>query len=152
MIEIAHGVAYTVVALLLLTGGGNWACRQMFVLSGLKGVADGKDGDGRDENGQGGAQAAGWIIGWLERLLLAIGILSRSWEIIAAVIALKTVARFKELDRREFAEYFLVGSLFSVIWAFAVTAGWLAYDHHLGIDIRAQVLGVIEAPLARGAD
>ena len=146
MMEIAHGVAYSVVALLLLTGGGNWACRRMFVLSGLK-VAAG-DGDGKGDT----AQAAGWIIGWLERLLLAIGILSRSWEIIAAVIALKTVARFRELDHREFAEYFLVGSLFSVIWAFAVTAGWLAYDRHLGIDIRGQLITVVEAPGTRAAD
>ncbi len=148
MIEIAHGLAYTIVALYLLTGGGNWACRQLFVLTGLKVGTEGKGGS--DGEGAGPAQAAGWIIGWLERLLLAIGILSRSWEIIAAVIALKTVARFKELDRREFAEYFLVGSLFSVIWAFAVTAGWLAYDHHFGIDIRAQLMRVVETPLGGG--
>ena len=148
MIEIAHGLTYTIVALYLLTGGGNWACRQLFVLTGLKVGTEGKGGS--DGEGAGPAQAAGWIIGWLERLLLAIGILSRSWEIIAAVIALKTVARFKELDRREFAEYFLVGSLFSVIWAFAVTAGWLAYDHHFGIDIRAQLMRVVETPLGGG--
>jgi hypothetical protein len=139
MIEIAHGLAYTLVALFLLTAVGNWACRWLFRLTGLRGGT----GD------RGSAQAAGWVIGWLERLLLAIGILSRSWEIVAAVIALKTVARFKDLDQRDFAEYFLVGSLFSVIWAFLVTAGWLAYDHHLGLDLRAQIAGLVEGPVAR---
>jgi hypothetical protein len=151
MIEIAHGVLYSVLAFLLLTGAGNWACRWMFVLTGLKVATDAKDGEDT-ASAQSSAQAAGWIIGWLERVLLAIGILSHSWEIIAAVIALKTVARFKELDRREFAEYFLVGSLFSVIWAFAVTTAWLAYDRHLGLDIRAQIALVVEAPGPRGGD
>jgi len=138
VIDIAHGLAYSLVALFLLTGVGNWACRALFRLTGMK-SATGEKGTGL---------AAGWVIGWLERLLLAIGILSRSWEIVAAVIALKTVARFKELDQRDFAEYFLVGSLFSVIWAFLVTAGWLTYDHHLGVGIRAQIVAVVEAPLA----
>ena len=33
----------------------------------------------------------------------------------------ETVARFKELDERLHAEYFLVGSLFSILWAVGVT-------------------------------
>ncbi|MGF0536877.1 hypothetical protein ACQQ2Q_02705 [Agrobacterium sp. ES01] len=52
------------------------------------------------------------------------------------MIALKTVARFKEMDERDFAEYFLVGSLFSILWTMFVTSAWLAYDHKLGSDLR----------------
>lgn len=80
----------------------------------------------------------GRLIGAFERLLIAIGLLVGSWEIMAAVVALKTVARFKELDEKLDAEYFLVGSLFSVIWAVAVTYGWVAYDHCWGLDIVAR--------------
>ena len=36
---------------------------------------------------------------------------------IAIIIALKSLARFKELDDKNFAEYFLIGSLLSVLVA-----------------------------------
>jgi hypothetical protein len=61
--------------------------------------------------------------------------LTHSWEVLAAVIALKTVARFKELDDRKFAEYFLAGSLFSILWAVVVTSLWLAYDRYAGLGV-----------------
>lgn len=83
-------------------------------------------------------------------MIMAIGIITHSWEILAAVIALKTVARFKEMDERGFAEYFLVGSLFSIFWTMLVTTAWLSYDHTFGIDLRShseQWLG-IDAPEA----
>ncbi|MEM9234876.1 MAG: hypothetical protein AAGA69_11660, partial [Pseudomonadota bacterium] len=55
--------------------------------------------------------AAGRVIGILERSLIAAGILTGKWEVMAAVIALKTVARYKELEQQIQAEYFLIGSL-----------------------------------------
>ena len=67
----------------------------------------------------------------------------------AFVIALKTVARIKEMDQRVFAEYFLVGSLFSLLWTIAVVGAWQAYDHQLGADTRKLAvnwLGVASAP------
>lgn len=135
-----HAAVYTISALVLLTGAGNWVCRQVFVVTGL-----------RDSPVTGGTapHPAGRIIGWLERSILAIGILSHRWEVLAAVIALKSVARFKDLDDRKFAEYFLVGSLFSVLWAIVITSGWMAYDHRYGIDIRrhvATMLGASDGP------
>ena len=77
--------------------------------------------------------------------MLAAGLLSNSWEILAAVIALKTVARFKELDQRDFAEYFLVGSLFSILWAIVVTGAWMLYDQHWGIGMRATLMDWLSA-------
>lgn len=115
-----HAMAYTTVALLLLIPLGNGLCRAIFNLTGLRdATADAPEP----------SHSAGRVIGTLERLILAVGIIMQSWEILAAVIALKTVARFKSMDERAFAEYFLVGSLFSVFWAMLVTGAWLAYDH-----------------------
>lgn len=132
---LVHGAAYTIVALVLLTGVGNKACRLLSSSAGLKSETSETTGD---------VQPAGWIIGWLERTVLATGIVAQSWEVFAAVIALKTVARFKELDDQKFAEYFLVGSLFSVFWAVIVTSAWLTYDRHFGLDIRTKIAGIFE--------
>lgn len=122
-----HALIYTAVALWLLTQVGNWLCRQLFALTGLRdAIAD----------VPAPSHVAGRVIGTLERLILALAVLLQSWEVLVAVIALKTVARFQRLDEREFAEYFLVGSLFSVLWAMLVTAGWIAYDHALGMNLR----------------
>lgn len=132
---LVHGAAYTIIALVLLTGVGNMACRLLFSSAGLKSETSETTGDD---------QPAGWIIGWLERTVLATGIITQSWEMLAAVIALKTVARFKELDDQRFAEYFLVGSLFSVLWAVLVTSAWLTYDRHFGLDIRTKIAGILE--------
>lgn len=133
-----HAVVYTAISLVLLTYVGNVVCRTLFKVTGLAAAtAPAATPDYR----------AGRVIGILERLILAAGILLNSWEILAAVIALKTVARFQKMDQREFAEYFLVGSLFSILWTIAVAGAWSAYDHQFGIDLRqkaAEVLGVEE--------
>jgi hypothetical protein len=141
-----HAAVYTISALVLLTGAGNWVCRQVFSLTGLNDTGL-KDTGLNDTAVTGGTAAhpAGRIIGWLERSILAIGILSHRWEVLAAVIALKSVARFKDLDDQRFAEYFLVGSLFSVLWAIVITSGWMAYDYRYGIDIRSNVAKMLGA-------
>lgn len=59
------------------------------------------------------------------------------------MIALKTVARFKELDDRLPAEYFLIGSLFSIFWAMLITGAWLGYDRAYGIDLHRTMLEVV---------
>lgn len=139
--EYLHAATYSIVALVLLTGFGNVVCRLLFQYSGLS---------DKPEEPTSEVKPAGWIIGWLERLVLAIGILTHSWEVLAAVIALKTVARFKELDDQSFAEYFLVGSLFSVLWAVLVTSAWLAYDRNFGIGLYAQLANLNGVPAASG--
>ena len=122
-----HIFVYTGIALLALVWLGNELCRGIFNLTGLK------DSIAHLPTP---VHSAGRWIGAFERLILAVGIIAHSWEILAAVIALKTVARFKDMDERAFAEYFLVGSLFSIFWTMLVTSAWLAYDHRVGGDVR----------------
>lgn len=60
---------------------------------------------------------AGSLIGSLERwIILLLGIVGL-WESVALVVAVKSIARFEELKERVFAEYFLVGTLSSVLVA-----------------------------------
>lgn len=60
---------------------------------------------------------AGSLIGTLERwIVLLLGLAGR-WEAVALVVAAKSVARFEELKKRPFAEYFLVGTLTSILVA-----------------------------------
>jgi hypothetical protein len=66
------------------------------------------------------------VIGILERLLIFLGLVASSWEILAGVVALKTVARYSDLDKQDKAEYFLIGSLASILWAVVVSAPQLA--------------------------
>jgi len=56
----------------------------------------------------------GEAIGVLERLLIVTFVLSGVEAAIGFVIAVKTLARFKQLDDRGFAEYYLLGTLASV--------------------------------------
>lgn len=56
----------------------------------------------------------GEAIGILERLLVAAFVLARAEAAIGLVIAAKTLARFRQLDDRDFAEYYLLGTLASV--------------------------------------
>jgi hypothetical protein len=59
----------------------------------------------------------GSLIGTLERwIILLLGLAGR-WESVALVVAAKSIARFEELKERAFAEYFLVGTLTSVLIA-----------------------------------
>lgn len=144
MLTLLHAVAYTVIALWLLTIAGNWLCRLLFKKTGLKGALVTTQGREKPEEVS-VSQPAGRTIGGLERIILAIGVVCQRWEILAAVVALKTVARFKELDEQISAEYFLVGSLFSVLWAMLITAAWLGYDHYFGMDLH-QMAAVLPHP------
>jgi len=56
----------------------------------------------------------GEAIGILERLLIVTLVLAGAEAAIGLVIAAKTLARFKQLDDRDFAEYYLLGTLASV--------------------------------------
>lgn len=127
---IEASIIAAIAALIGLTWVGNLACRVLFRLTGLAEKA------GNDSTGD---APAGRVIGSLERLVLAIGIITQSWPVFAAVIALKSVARFRELDDKTFAEYFLVGSLFSILWAVLVTGTWLWVDATWGLDLQDHV-------------
>lgn len=62
----------------------------------------------------------GRTIGILERLLIVTLVVMDQWAGIAFVIAAKSLARFKEFDDRNFAEYYLIGTLTSALFAIAV--------------------------------
>lgn len=62
----------------------------------------------------------GRLIGNLERVLLASLVAIGNYEALAFLIAAKGLIRIKEFENRDFAEYFLVGTLGSVLVASGV--------------------------------
>jgi hypothetical protein len=60
------------------------------------------------------AARVGATIGILERILIVVFVLTGSEAAIGFVVAAKTLARFRLLDDRDFAEYYLLGTLGSV--------------------------------------
>lgn len=60
---------------------------------------------------------AGRYIGILERLIVAASILIGRYEIIGFLIAAKSIIRHTETNNKVFAEYFLIGTFTSFIWA-----------------------------------
>lgn len=75
--------------------------------------ADAPEPDGKDLE-------AGSLIGSLERWIVLLLGFAGLWEAVALVLAAKSIARFEELKQRAFAEYFLVGTLTSVLVAFVL--------------------------------
>jgi hypothetical protein len=71
----------------------------------------------------------GATIGVMERLIVSALVLAAAYNAIGLVVAAKTVARFRQLDDRQFAEYYLLGTLASItvaILAALVAQGLLA--------------------------
>ncbi len=64
-----------------------------------------------------GMESAGRYIGWLERTLLYGLVLAGAPDAAALVIAGKSIARFPEFSKEDFAEYYLIGSLLSLVIA-----------------------------------
>jgi hypothetical protein len=69
-------------------------------------------------------ERVGEAIGVLERLLIVAFVLTANQAAIGFVVAAKTLARFRQLDDRRFAEYYLLGTLASV--SVALASGLLA--------------------------
>jgi hypothetical protein len=57
---------------------------------------------------------AGMYIGWLERFLVMTALILHSPATAGLILAAKSIARFPEFKREEFAEYFLIGTLLSI--------------------------------------
>jgi hypothetical protein len=66
---------------------------------------------------------AGLYIGWLERFLVLTAVLVKSPAMIGLILTGKSIARLPELKGSRFAEYFLIGTLFSI--SFALLGGIL---------------------------
>ncbi|MDO8295113.1 MAG: hypothetical protein Q7T19_01605 [Caulobacter sp.] len=139
---LALQVAGYAVALFLLTFVGNVFCRELLRACGLPTTPPAPPPAADGTMPPGPSLKAGRIIGSLERTTIMIGLVVGSWEVLVAVVALKTVARFKDLDERIEAEYFLVGSLASLVWAIIVTGLALWYDYCLGVNVRGAIIAV----------
>jgi hypothetical protein len=64
----------------------------------------------------------GAAIGYLERIAIVASIVVGHPEVVAAVIAIKGLGRFSELDNAEARERFIIGTLTSFLWAAACGA------------------------------
>lgn len=72
------------------------------------------------EEGTAGYAGAGRMIGILERTLMLALVLYGEWAAIALLITAKSIARFEEIKVRKFAEYYLVGTLASLLVALVI--------------------------------
>lgn len=141
MMEVVHGAGSALIAVLFLIPIGNAVCARLLISTGLQNARDSLLAAATPPITS-PAGVGAWI-GGFERALVAAGLMTQAWEVLAAVIALKTVARFKEIDQRVHAEYFLVGSLFSLVWAFAITRCWQLYDERWGVGVSAWLFPAI---------
>jgi hypothetical protein len=62
----------------------------------------------------------GRIIGILERSIVFVLVVRGNMSAVGLILAAKAIARFKDLDKRDFAEYVLIGTLLSISLAIAV--------------------------------
>ncbi len=62
----------------------------------------------------------GRMIGNMERLLIYFLALAEIWSLASVTVAVKAIARFKKLEEKTFAEYFLIGTLASLLYAIGV--------------------------------
>lgn len=77
----------------------------------------------------------GKIIGFLERILYFVGIISQNWVLITIVVAFKTISRYKEIDEQINSEYFLIGSLLSLIFSLVISGLFIGVDILLKLEI-----------------
>jgi hypothetical protein len=61
----------------------------------------------------------GKLIGYIERLLVVLLTFYSAYPAIGFIVAAKSIARFKQLDDRDWAEYFLLGTLTSMFLGIA---------------------------------
>ncbi|MFN3708097.1 hypothetical protein [Microcella sp.] len=65
----------------------------------------------------------GATIGYLERAAVVAAVLLARWEILAVLVAIKSVGRFRDLDAgHHVTERFIIGTLASLLWAGATAA------------------------------
>lgn len=74
----------------------------------------------------------GRMIGNLERLLLVIFVVAGSYAAIGFLIAAKGLIRTREFENREYAEYFVIGTLASTLVAVVVGIALRAFFARLG--------------------
>lgn len=91
----------------------------------LKPFAPPEGGSGGEQPSGGGPRhrpaesgpGRGRMIGILERILILTLLLVGQWGVVGFVLAAKSIARFDQLKDQAFAEYYLIGTLLSVLFA-----------------------------------
>jgi|GEM_PF-3188868 len=130
---LLHSSGYILLAY-LLWNTGTWFTKFVLERSGA-GKRERELEERNEEIRPAQSNHAGEYIGLLERTLIVAGLVLNNWEVILAVIALKTVARHDDLNKKIDAEYFLIGSLASISWAIGIAVLLLLYDHYLGLRV-----------------
>lgn len=108
--------------------GGGPAVLTVLGLAERGGVTDGRHGGIMVTSGEGTEMRGrevlrgGTTIGLFERFATTGAIIAGFPEAIAAIIAIKGVGRFTELDAAEARERFIIGTLVSLVWACACGA------------------------------
>jgi len=67
-----------------------------------------------------GIKGAGFLIGVFERVLVFTFVLTDQYAAISIIFAAKSIARFSELNKRNFAEYYLLGTFASITIALVI--------------------------------
>jgi hypothetical protein len=101
-------------ALVLGVFAFNWTGGGAIVSGALAGLSPTLETDEEESSGVAGS---GRVIGILERTLTLVLILAGQWAAIMLLLTAKSIARFEELKQRRFAEYYLVGTLTSLLVA-----------------------------------
>jgi len=108
-------LAFSAAITLFLVRGGTQLVRALLKKAGTLPVTEGKVDEVEYNRGR--------LIGGIERLLLAWMVAAGSYGAMGFIIAAKGLIRSKDLENRERAEYFLVGTLAST--TVALVAGGL---------------------------
>ena len=82
-------------------------------------------------------------IGFIERILYFISIISQNWALISIVIVLKSIARYKEIDNQIKAEYFLIGSLLILLFAILISVIFIAFDKIHNLEIINYIVSLV---------
>lgn len=82
-------------------------------------ASEGSAEDGSTEEARDRTLRMGRMIGILERMLVVTLVLIDQWGALGLILAAKSIARFKDLEKRRFGEYYLVGTLTSFLIAIA---------------------------------
>jgi hypothetical protein len=115
-----HRANIILLGLLLVSNEANILIRYQFSILKLEPKPEAK-ADNRiitivDERGYN----AGRVIGILERVLVYYFVLNAQFAAIGLILAAKSFTRFKDLEKREYAEYVLIGTLSSTLLAMLV--------------------------------
>ncbi len=74
---------------------------------------------GMQGRGRSRVLSMGQTVGFLERLLVYFLVLNGQWAALGLVVAAKAIARFPELKNQDFSDYYLIGTLTSLVVAIA---------------------------------